>query len=239
MRQEDILFPSVRHCRELSRNADHDREEPGHVRPKFRSLEEETVLLVALSCLFVVVFGAVSWWALRVLNVDVRNWAGASLLVLWVAGVGAKALYDNQARDAGNLESLASAAGLAPAGEEGWPADAARAAGAETSGVTGQVMAGKGAAGPIGSVESFIAPLEARLENQPDDAKGWALLAQSYAFIGNDAGAEKAISRAAALGMDADALRERVAAVHRENSHPDLAAAPDSAARAAAARAGE
>ena len=46
--------------------------------------------------------------------------------------------------------------------------------------------------------------------------KGWALLAQSYAFVGDTAGAERALQHAVELGADEQALRARVQAARRE-----------------------
>jgi cytochrome c-type biogenesis protein CcmH len=66
-----------------------------------------------------------------------------------------------------------------------------------------------------GSVESLIGGLEARLAAQPDDANGWALLAQSYAYTSDGEAAEKAVQRAVELGFDERALRDRVASAER------------------------
>jgi tetratricopeptide (TPR) repeat protein len=57
----------------------------------------------------------------------------------------------------------------------------------------------------VGSVTSLLAGLEARLAKNPDDAKGWLLLAKSYDHLGRSADAKDAYAKAAALGMtDAD-----------------------------------
>jgi cytochrome c-type biogenesis protein CcmH len=66
-----------------------------------------------------------------------------------------------------------------------------------------------------GSVESLVAGLEARLAAQPNDANGWALLAQSYAYTANEEAGERAIRRAVELGVDEQPLRERVALAKR------------------------
>jgi cytochrome c-type biogenesis protein CcmH len=63
---------------------------------------------------------------------------------------------------------------------------------------------------PAPSVSTLLQRLEARLAAAPDDAKGWALLAQSYAFVGRDREAEEALARAVTLGADEVDLRERV-----------------------------
>jgi hypothetical protein len=60
------------------------------------------------------------------------------------------------------------------------------------------------------SVESLVGGLEARLAATPDDAEGWALLAQSYAYTANEEAVERAVRRAVELGFDEAALRERV-----------------------------
>jgi len=64
------------------------------------------------------------------------------------------------------------------------------------------------------SVPAMIEQLETRLNAEPADAKGWSLLAKSYAYIGNDSGAESAISKAVLLGIDESTLRSQVAAVN-------------------------
>ena len=46
--------------------------------------------------------------------------------------------------------------------------------------------------------------------------KGWALLAQSYAFVGDTDGAERALQRAVELGVDEQGLRARVQAARRD-----------------------
>ena len=68
-------------------------------------------------------------------------------------------------------------------------------------------------------VESLLGGLETRLAEQPDDPKGWALLAQSYAFMGNREAAETAVRRAVELGVDEQTLRDRVTLATRD-PHP-------------------
>jgi hypothetical protein len=65
------------------------------------------------------------------------------------------------------------------------------------------------------SVESLVGGLEARLAAQPNDAEGWALLAQSYAFTSNEEAVERAVQHAVALGFDEGSLRERIAGAQR------------------------
>lgn len=57
----------------------------------------------------------------------------------------------------------------------------------------------------IASVESLLGGLEARLAQNPGDAKGWLLLARSYEHLGDHSRAANAYQKAVALGMrDAD-----------------------------------
>ena len=62
------------------------------------------------------------------------------------------------------------------------------------------------------SVGSLIGGLEARLTENPDDAKGWLLLARSHDHLGNDDEAWNAYSRARELGMNDEALELKLAA---------------------------
>jgi cytochrome c-type biogenesis protein CcmH len=67
----------------------------------------------------------------------------------------------------------------------------------------------------VPTVDSLVGGLERRLAEQPDDARGWALLAQSYAFMGNSVAADGALLRAVALGVDEATLRARVDGARR------------------------
>lgn len=51
------------------------------------------------------------------------------------------------------------------------------------------------------SVSTLITGLQARLAENPDDAKGWLLLAKSYEYLGDPAEARDAYARAVTLGM--------------------------------------
>jgi cytochrome c-type biogenesis protein CcmH len=64
-----------------------------------------------------------------------------------------------------------------------------------------------------------VSGLEARLAKQPNDAEGWALLAQSYAYTSNEEAVDRAVARAVALGAEESQLRERVANAKR-SAHP-------------------
>jgi cytochrome c-type biogenesis protein CcmH len=52
----------------------------------------------------------------------------------------------------------------------------------------------------LASVESMVGGLEQRLADQPDDGKGWLLLAKSYRHMGRMDDAREAYSRAESLG---------------------------------------
>lgn len=54
--------------------------------------------------------------------------------------------------------------------------------------------------GKVPSVANMVVGLEERLADQPDDGKGWLLLAKSYQFLGRAADARDAYAKADALG---------------------------------------
>jgi len=62
------------------------------------------------------------------------------------------------------------------------------------------------------SVGNLIGGLERRLEDDPNDGKGWLLLAKSHDHIGNSAAAWNAYARARELGTNDDALETKLAA---------------------------
>lgn len=62
------------------------------------------------------------------------------------------------------------------------------------------------------SVTSLVSGLEARLAENPNDAKGWLLLAKSHDHLGDRDAAWAAYSRARELGMSDDALEIKLAA---------------------------
>ncbi|MEM8815221.1 MAG: hypothetical protein AAGE85_05305 [Pseudomonadota bacterium] len=68
----------------------------------------------------------------------------------------------------------------------------------------------------VAPVGDMLEGLEARLEANPDDVKGWSLLAQSYAFTGRMQDANEALERAVELGADRPALEARVLKAHTE-----------------------
>ena len=61
------------------------------------------------------------------------------------------------------------------------------------------------------SVGVLIGGLEARLAANPDDAKGWILLARSHDHLGNNDRAWNAYSRARELGMADESLELKLA----------------------------
>jgi len=75
-----------------------------------------------------------------------------------------------------------------------------------TSGITS--MSGAGAE-KVNSVASMVDGLAARLEENPDDAKSWLLLARSYQHLNRPEDAANAYAKATALG-EHDAELERI-----------------------------
>jgi len=62
------------------------------------------------------------------------------------------------------------------------------------------------------SVGSLIGGLETRLAENPDDAKGWLLLARSHDHLGDNDEAWRAYSHAKDLGMTDETLELKLAA---------------------------
>lgn len=63
-------------------------------------------------------------------------------------------------------------------------------------------------------VDALIGGLRQRLEANPDDLKGWRLLALSYAFVGDMQAARSAMQSAIGLGADARELEAAVLGAH-------------------------
>lgn len=63
-----------------------------------------------------------------------------------------------------------------------------------------------------GSIASLLSGLETRLEENPQDGKGWLLLAQSYEVLGRLDEAASAYDKATALGASNDELAARLSA---------------------------
>ena len=62
------------------------------------------------------------------------------------------------------------------------------------------------------SVGDLIGGLERRLEENPNDGKGWLLLAKSHDHLGNTAAAWSSYARAKELGTSDDALEIKLTA---------------------------
>lgn len=60
------------------------------------------------------------------------------------------------------------------------------------------------------SVNALLAGLQQRLEEDPDDAKGWLLLAKSYDHLGRSQDAAAAYDKASALGVSDSDLKARL-----------------------------
>jgi hypothetical protein len=173
---------------------------------RFRMLWFGTLLAAAVAAVC-----SLAWWLLQARRMPLGNFVGVIGLAVWLAGVGIALLVDRAPQGRSELvRSLDSVA---------WPVaiQSPLVAPAATRPTPG------GEAG-VASVESLIGRLEARLTAQPNDANGWALLAQSYAYTADDAALERAVKRAVALGVDEQSLRERIAGAKR-SVHPGLFAA--------------
>ncbi len=142
-----------------------------------------------------------AWWLLQARRMPLGNFVGVIGLAVWFAGVGIALLLDRAPQGSSDrMRSFDPIAGAVPAQLPFFvPA------------ITRPAPAAAGNGGHIASVESLIGRLEARLAAQPNDANGWALLAQSYAYTADDASLERAVKRAVALGVDEPSLRERIA----------------------------
>jgi hypothetical protein len=146
-----------------------------------------------------VALGSLSWWLIKTKRIGLANWAGSAVVVAWLA-VAAVKMYSNRFGPSDDVDEM-----LTVVGNTSWSADEQAApAGTSVSNVA-----------PVGSL---IGGLEARLAANPADPKGWALLAQSYSFIGEGEKAEQAMQRAIALGFAEDDLRQRVNLARRTAS---------------------
>lgn len=158
-------------------------------------------MLVGLGFL-VAVFAAVSLWLAQRGKLTPKTWGASAFLVAWIVGVGVKVHSDRSSTAHAEATSASPVAALPSIA---WPE--IRSAGAATTSAGGSADSSETRVAPV---DSLIGGLQARLAKEPNDAKGWALLAQSYSFMGNAAGAEDAVKRAVALGFDEQGLRERV-----------------------------
>jgi len=85
----------------------------------------------------------------------------------------------------------------------------------------GQTQAAPAAVAPMGqqAIEANVATLEKRMQQNPDDAAGWAMLGRSYINLEKYADAGNAYAKAAALKPnDADLLTEYAFAVAMANN---------------------
>jgi cytochrome c-type biogenesis protein CcmH/NrfG len=156
---------------------------------------------VLAGVLAVVGFGV--WRLLRARGMAFGNWIGAVALAVWLVAVVAMNIFGRPPARSELVRSMDSLA---------WPV-AAESPLVRPAATTATATAAAGV--QAAPVESLITGLEARLAAQPDDAKGWVLLAQSYAFTANEEGAERALRRAVELGVDEQSLRERLQGAKR------------------------
>ena len=148
-----------------------------------------------------------AWWWLRTRRLTLANSIGLIALGLWAAAVAIKLYVDQAEHESARVTPTPNP--LA------WP---------RTAPLPSPPPASASAAGTAvhaAPIESLIGGLETRLAAQPEDTAGWALLAQSYAFVANSEGAETALQRAVALGADEAALRERVRSAERSAAPVD------------------
>jgi len=158
-------------------------------------------LLIGVA-LLAIAFVTVSLWLLCRRRLDLRSWLGAFALVAWVVGVGVKVHID-RGRELRTDPRIAALASIA------WPQSSVGPSGAERAPTA---VGPADASEPVQAapVSSLIGGLEQRLAANPDDVQGWTLLAQSYAFMGDVAAADRAVRKAVALGVDEQELRARI-----------------------------
>jgi predicted Zn-dependent protease len=166
-------------------------------------------MLIGVS-LLAVVFVAVSLWLWQRRQLQLKSWLGALVLVAWVVGVGVKVDLDRQ-RDSRVSPAVSALPSIA------WPSPDRPSVGTSQTAAVSNDSSTPMQAAPI---SSLVGGLEQRLAAEPNDKDGWALLAQSYAFMGDAAAANGAIKKAVALGMDEQALRARVDSAMR-GPHPN------------------
>jgi hypothetical protein len=146
----------------------------------------------------------ISWWLFTRDTIKARDVIAAVVLVAWIAVVGINVYLDRvpaEAQEAGVASTFRIPEWLQETGAAPAP--------------TVPSAAGAGGVVTAAPIVELIGGLETRLASEPDDVKGWALLAQSYAFVGDAADAERALQRAVALGADELDVRARVQAARR------------------------
>lgn len=168
-------------------------------------------MLIGVGVFVVLTTATVVWFApvMRSRRPRPVHYIGATLLTAWTVGAGAKIYLDSTGP--ADSDIVAAATRVGPIEWRDEPGTVPATPPISAASASGAVNAG--------SVQSLIGGLEARLTANPADAQGWALLAQSYAFVGDTAGAERAVQHAVELGMDETSLRERVRLARRE-VHP-------------------
>jgi cytochrome c-type biogenesis protein CcmH len=89
-------------------------------------------------------------------------------------------------------------------------------------------MTGDGGAHQAGNkeLEQMVAALAQKLEKEPDNAKGWAMLARSYKVMGRTAEAEKAFERAGSIIDDDASMLAAYADTIASNNGGQLAGKP-------------
>src|SRR5215471_2007988 len=134
-------------------------------------------MLIGVS-LLAVVFVAVSLWLWQQRRLRLKSWLGALVLVAWVVGVGVKVHFDRQ-RDSRVSPAVAALPSIA------WPSPDRPSASSSRAAVSMAPSNDGSTPTQAASVSSLVGGLEQRLAAQPNDVDGWALLAQSYAFMGD------------------------------------------------------
>lgn len=86
----------------------------------------------------------------------------------------------------------------------------------QTVAATAKATAGAAPEERRAMIESMVARLAARLEQQPDDAEGWARLGRSYMVLGQPAKARDAYGRAVTLRPNDAALAQALAEATKE-----------------------
>lgn len=174
-------------------------------------------MLMMTGAVAVAAAATILWFAVPAVRqrLGLRNYFGAALLAAWIAA-GVASAYEHREAAAvpGDSDLMAAVRSLGPVDWSGKPgARPPEAVAASASTGDGRV--------DVAPVAALIGGLESRLAAGPADPKGWALLAQSYAFVGRTEDSERAIARAVELGFDEAALRARVAGATRETPHGD------------------
>ncbi len=69
-----------------------------------------------------------------------------------------------------------------------------------------------------GSIEELVIGLRNRLDSNPNDVKGWALLARSYQHLGQMQAAQVAAEKARKLGYKGEVLTSSGSSIHNPNA---------------------